>query len=165
MCRALGVDDVESADLISSGDSAIRRTDVALRSLAEAAIGAGLGALLARPGDLLDALWAAPQAHDWLGEFAEFLAVHSERSDAVIDVGAAAWTNDPEQPLGLIRDLMVQGGAAPTELKVIQVEAAREQRCQAIAARLSPRDRAVFQRSLGRSARPASRGGTRIVTP
>lgn len=149
VCRALGVDDVESADLVSSGDSAIRRTDVALRGLAEAAGGAGLRPVFERPGSLLNALRSAPQAQGWLEEFGQFLTVHGERSDAIVDVGAMAWTDDPDQPLSLIRDLLLQGGSAPTDDKVIQVEAAREQHCQDIAARLSPRDRAVFRRSLG----------------
>lgn len=148
VCRALGVDDAESADLISSGDSAIRRTDVALRGLAEAAGAAGLRPVFDRSGSLLDSLRTAPQAQDWLGEFVTFLAMHGERSDAIVDVGATAWADDPEQPLGLIRDLLMAGGAAPTDEKVTQVEAAREAQCQAIADRLSPRDRAVFRRSL-----------------
>jgi phosphohistidine swiveling domain-containing protein len=149
VCRALGIDDAESADLISSGDSAIRRTDVALRGLAAAAGASGLRPAFEHPGGLLDALRAAPEAAAWLGEFARFLAVHGERSDTIVDVGATAWTDDPEQPLGLIRDLLLQGRSAPTDSHLSRVEAAREQRCQDIADRLPPRDRAVFWRGLG----------------
>lgn len=149
VCRALGVDDTESADLISSGDSAIRRTDVALRGLAQTAGSAGLGPVFEVPGALLDRLRTAPQAQGWLAEFEAFLAAHGERSDAIVDVGASAWTDDPEQPLGLIRDLLREGGAAPTAGRITQMEAAREQHCQDIVDRLSPRDRAVFRRSLG----------------
>ncbi len=149
VCRALGVDDAESADLTSSGDSAIRRTDVALRGLAGAAGAAGLRTVFERRGSVLDSLRATPEAQGWLSEFAAFLAVHGERSDTIVDAGAMAWTDDPDQPLGLIRDLLAQGGSAPTEDKVIKIEAAREQHGQDIAARLSPRDRAVFRRGLG----------------
>ncbi len=149
VCRAVGVDDTESADLISSGDSAIRRTDVALRRLAQAAGSAGVGPHFEGSGALLDRLRTDPQAPGWLAEFEAFLAVHGERSDAIVDVGGLAWADDPERPLGLIRDLLRQGGAAPTLDKVRRLEAAREQRCQDIADRLSPRDRAVFLRSLG----------------
>jgi pyruvate,water dikinase len=148
VCRALGVGDAESADLISSGDSAIRRTDVALRSLAAAAEEAGLRPFFERSRSPLSLLRSAPEAQGWLGGFDTFLAMHGERSDAIVDVGARAWTDDPDQPLGLIGDLLVQGVASPTDGTVAQVEAAREKHCQDIADRLSPSDRAVFQRSL-----------------
>ena len=148
VCRALGVGDAESADLISSGDSAIRRTDVALRSLAAAAEEAGLRPFFERSRSPLSLLRSAPEAQGWLGGFDTFLAMHGERSDAIVDVGARAWTDDPDQPLGLIGDLLVQGVASPTDGTVAQVESAREKHCQDIADRLSPSDRAVFQRSL-----------------
>lgn len=148
VCRALGIADIESADLISSGDSAIRRTDVALRRLAQRAEFSGLGPLFEGSGSLLERLRSAPAAQGWLVEFGAFLTVHGHRSDAIVDVGAPAWTDDPEQPLGLIRDLVRQGGTAPTDDKIAQVDAAREQHCRNIADRLSPRDRAVFRRSL-----------------
>lgn len=148
VCRALGVDDTESADLISSGDSAIRRSDIALRRLAARAEAAGLRAVFAQPGSPLAKLRSCPQSAGWLAEFEEFLRMYGERSDAIVDVGAGAWTDDPDQPLGLIRDLVLQGGAAPTDAQLDRVEATREQRASAIANRLGPSDRALFERSL-----------------
>jgi pyruvate,water dikinase len=148
VCRAIGVEDVESANLISSGDSTIRRTDVALRGLAENAVAAGLRSLFERSADILDSLRGEPEADGWLREFDRFLELHGQRSDAIVDVGAPAWADDPQQPLGLIRDLLLQGGTAPTDAQVGLVEAAREQQCAEIARRLPPRDRAVFRRSL-----------------
>ena len=57
--------------------------------------------------------------------------------------------DDPEQPLGLIRDLLLQGIESGPDAQVTRLDAAREQRCQEIAASLGSRDRAVFLRCLG----------------
>ncbi len=155
VCRSLGIGDTESADLLSSGDSAIRRTDVALRALAERVSDLGLQGLFADASGLGERLHDTPAAAEWLAEFAQFLGVHGQRSDAIVDVGAVAWADDPSQPLALVRDLVLQGLAAATDGRLDRVEASRELRCKEIVARLGTRDRAVFLDGL-RSVRNAN---------
>lgn len=148
-CRGLGIDDASSADLLSSGDTAIQRADVALRALAEQAKAAGLRPLFDRRQGLLRALERDPLAQDWLGSFWQYVATFGERTDCIVDVGSAAWTDDPEQPLGLIRDLLVNGAESSTCAQLMALERARDERCAAIATSLPARDRAVFARGIG----------------
>lgn len=148
VCRAVGVGDADSADLIASGDSSIRRVDESLRALARSARQSGLMPLLDRPSGMLQALRADPPAARWLGDFERFLDLHGERSDAIVDVGAKSWRDEPDQALGLIRDLLVQDADEPTRGQIRRVEDARRQRTQVIADRLTGRDRSTFLRSL-----------------
>jgi pyruvate,water dikinase len=148
-CRAVGIEETASADLISSGDTTIHRTDVAFRRLAESARAVGLAPVFDRAGGLGDAIRAAAGGASWMLDFEDFLATYGERSDSIVDVGAGAWADDPELPLGLIRDLILQEADAPTDIPLSRLEAARRERCAAAAATLPPRDRAVFLRALG----------------
>jgi pyruvate,water dikinase len=150
VCRALGIEDAESAELITSGDSAIQRTDIALRGLAEQAAAGGLLPLFRGSDDLVGRLQAEPRAHAWLEAFGRFLEEHGQRSDAIVDVAARAWADDPEQPLGLIRDLLVQGVARSTAAQLREAEAARQVHRENVVARLRPADRAAFLAALAR---------------
>jgi pyruvate,water dikinase len=150
VCRALGIEDAESADLITSGDSAIQRTDIALRGLAEQAAAEGLLPLFRGSDRLFCRLQAEPRAHAWLEAFGRFLDQHGQRSDAIVDVGARAWVDDPEQPLRLIRDLLVQGVATSASMQLREAEAARRVHREHVVAGLRPSDRATFLAALSR---------------
>jgi pyruvate,water dikinase len=150
VCRALGINDAESAELITSGDSAIQRADIGLRALAKQAAASGLSPLFSGSGPLWSRLRADPRAHNWLGAFAHFLDQHGQRSDAIVDVGALAWADDPEQPLGLIRDLLFQDAATSPAAQLSRAESAREAHRDQVLARLGPRDRSTYLAALAR---------------
>jgi phosphohistidine swiveling domain-containing protein len=147
VCRAVGLADAASADILSSGDTAIQRADRELRRLAHEADQAGLRPLLDRDGGLLEVVAADGPAAAWWVDVQAFVDLHGERSDTIVDVGAPAWSEQPEQVLGLVRDLL-RAGSPPTDEQLHRLEAEREARTRALVAEMGPRDRAVFSRSL-----------------
>ncbi len=110
-CRELGLSDVDAAALLQGDDNAILASDRALGGLVVSAREAGLdGALLAAPvGGVAAALRAEPTASGWLAELDGVLAQHGDRSDALSDLTAPSWREDPEIPLGLVRSALAAG--------------------------------------------------------
>lgn len=152
VCRALGIDDATSADLISSGDTAIRRTDDELRRLARAARSTGLTDCFQLGTPVLPALERHRHSRAWRGQFDAFLSMHGHRTNAIVDVAGSSWVEDPEQPLGCIRDLLLSGSdMGPDDLAGL--ERARLARADDLAGTMRGADRAVFLRSLAVSRR------------
>lgn len=138
VCREVGLSDVEAAALLDGEDNAIRAADRALADLAAAAGPSGVREVLltAPAGALLPALRAQPGSAGWLGRLDAVLAEHGQRSDALSDLTAPSWTEDPEIPLALVRAAVESGPGRPPA-------PSGRQSAAAVLARLSPaaRDR------------------------
>jgi pyruvate,water dikinase len=151
VCSALGLPAGTAADLIPSGDTTIRRTDHALRALARSARASGLAPLLNRSDGLADAVREAPHAAEWWGRFEQFLARFGQRSDTIVDVASLAWSDEPERPLSLIRDLLRHDADASTGAYIAARDVERQARRAAISDGLSRVERNVFDRALLRA--------------
>lgn len=143
VCRDVGLGDVEAAALLDGDDNAIRAADRALADLAAAAGPAGVRDVLlgAPPGAVLPALRARPTAAGWLARLDDVLAVHGQRSDALSDLTAPSWTEDPEIPLALVRAALENGALQPPAPSGRQSTAA-------VLSRLSPAARARLAPAL-----------------
>jgi phosphohistidine swiveling domain-containing protein len=110
-CRELGLTDVDAASLLQGDDNAILASDRALDGLAASARAAGLAdaMLSAPPGGVAPALRGNPDAAGWLAELDGVLAQHGDRADALSDLTAPSWREDPEIPLGLVRSALEAG--------------------------------------------------------
>ena len=141
-CRELGLGDVDAAALLQGDDNAILASDQALDGLVASARSAGLDVVLlaAPPGEVAAALREHPGAAGWLTELSGVLAQHGDRSDALADLTAPSWREDPEIPLGLVRAALAAG---PPRHRVRAAE-----RLAAVRARLSPAARPRLDAAL-----------------
>jgi phosphohistidine swiveling domain-containing protein len=141
-CRELGLGDVDAAALLQGDDNAILASSQALDGLVASARSAGLDAVLlaAPPGEVAAALREHPGAAGWLTELSGVLAQHGDRSDALADLTAPSWREDPEIPLGLVRAALAAG---PPRHRVRAAE-----RLAAVRARLSPAARPRLDAAL-----------------
>ncbi len=104
----LGVAGDELLRLLQAEDNSVLAGDRALSALVAGARRAGLAPLFTEhPGPLLPRLARHGPAAAWLAEFQEFLAVYGQRCDALGDLTRPSWAEDPEQPLALVRTLLL----------------------------------------------------------
>lgn len=123
----LGVDGDELLRLLHAEDNSVLAGDRALSALAASARRAGLAHLFTEhSGPLLPRLARHEAAAAWLAEFREFLAVYGQRCDALGDLTRPSWVEDPEQPLALVRMLLLgRAGGLPARGAALVEDARR----------------------------------------
>ncbi len=141
-CRDVGLAEVDAVALLGTADTLIRAADRALAELAAAAGPAGLADVVraAPPGRVLPALRGRPEAAGWLAGLDAVLAVHGQRSDALSDLTAPSWAEDPEIPLALVRATLECGPGQPP--------VPADQRSQQVLDTLSPAARRRLEPAL-----------------